>query len=50
MLHGMGIATGVDLDAIVACSSRLAALVGHELPSKYLKAALGAAAKKGRAA
>jgi hydroxymethylglutaryl-CoA lyase len=50
MLRGMGIQTGVDLDALVACSSRLAALVGHELPSKYLKAALGTQAKKGRAA
>jgi hydroxymethylglutaryl-CoA lyase len=50
MLHGMGIETGVDLDALVACSSRVAALVGHELPSKYLKAHLGAQARKGRAA
>jgi hydroxymethylglutaryl-CoA lyase len=50
MLRGMGIETGVDLDALVACSSRMAALVGHELPSKYLKAALGAQARKGRAA
>jgi hydroxymethylglutaryl-CoA lyase len=50
MLHGMGIETGVDLEALVACSSRVAALVGHELPSKYLKAALGAQARKGRAA
>jgi hydroxymethylglutaryl-CoA lyase len=48
MLHGMGIATGVDLDALVACSSRLAAVVGHEMPSKYTKAALGARAKSPR--
>jgi hydroxymethylglutaryl-CoA lyase len=46
MLHGMGIETGIDLDGLVACSSKVAALVGHELPSKYLKAALGSAAKK----
>jgi hydroxymethylglutaryl-CoA lyase len=46
MLHGMGIATGIDLDALVACSAKLAALVGHELPSKYLKAALGEQAKR----
>jgi hydroxymethylglutaryl-CoA lyase len=46
MLHGMGIETGIDLDGLVACSSKVAALVGHELPSKYLKAAIGAAAKK----
>ena len=50
MLHGMGIETGIDLEKLVAASSRFAALVGHELPSKYLKAALGEAAKKGRAA
>jgi hydroxymethylglutaryl-CoA lyase len=49
MLHGMGIETGVDLDALVACSSRIAALVGHELPSKYLKAHLGALSRKGSA-
>jgi hydroxymethylglutaryl-CoA lyase len=46
MLHGMGIQTGIDLDALVACSAKLAALVGHELPSKYLKAALGEQAKR----
>jgi len=50
MLHGMGIATGVDLERLVACASRVSALVWHELPSKYLKAALGAQARKGRAA
>jgi len=49
MLHGMGIETGVDLDALVAVSSRLGAVVGHELPSKYAKAALGARAKSARA-
>jgi hydroxymethylglutaryl-CoA lyase len=48
MLQGMGIDTGIDLDALVACSTKVAALVGHELPSKYLKAALGSAAKKTR--
>jgi hydroxymethylglutaryl-CoA lyase len=50
MLHGMGIETGVDLAALVGVSQKVAAMVGHELPSRYLKAALGAAAKKGRAA
>jgi hydroxymethylglutaryl-CoA lyase len=45
MLHGMGIDTGVDLEALVACASKLAAVVGHEMPSKYTKAALGARAK-----
>ena len=45
MLHGMGIDTGIDLDALVACAAKLAAVVGHEMPSKYTKAALGARAK-----
>lgn len=50
MLHGMGIATGIDLDALVACASRLAAVVGHEMPSKYTKAALGARSKASKRA
>ena len=49
MLHGMGIETGVRLDALVECSQRFAAVVGHELPSKYLKAALGEATRTGGA-
>ncbi|HEY1588037.1 MAG TPA: hydroxymethylglutaryl-CoA lyase [Polyangia bacterium] len=47
MLHGMGIDTGIDLEALVACASKLAAVVGHEMPSKYTKAALGARSKAG---
>jgi hydroxymethylglutaryl-CoA lyase len=47
MLNGMGIETGIDLDALVACSQKVTTLVGHELPSKYLKAHL---AQKARAA
>jgi hydroxymethylglutaryl-CoA lyase len=50
MLHGMGIETGVNLEKLVEVSTGVAALVGHELPSKYLKAALGAIARRGRAA
>jgi len=41
-LHAMGIDTGVDLDKLIAASQQIAAFVGHELPSKYLKAHLGA--------
>ena len=41
-LHAMGIETGVDLDRLVAASQQIAAFVGHELPSKYLKAHVGA--------
>lgn len=49
MLHAMGVETGVDLDKLVDCSQRVAALVGHELPSKYLKAHVGAKRRAGRA-
>jgi hydroxymethylglutaryl-CoA lyase len=45
MLHGMGVETGVDLEALCAVSARFASLVGHEMPSKYLKAHLGLKAR-----
>jgi hydroxymethylglutaryl-CoA lyase len=38
MLHGMGIATGVDLDKVAAASRALAPRLGHRLPSRYLQA------------
>jgi hydroxymethylglutaryl-CoA lyase len=38
MLHGMGIATGVDLDAVAEASRALAARLGRPLPSRYLQA------------
>ena len=38
MLHGMGIATGVDLDKVAASSRALAPRLGHALPSRYLQA------------
>jgi isopropylmalate/homocitrate/citramalate synthase len=38
MLHGMGIATGVDLDKVAAASRALAPRLGHALPSRYLQA------------
>jgi hydroxymethylglutaryl-CoA lyase len=41
-LHSMGIDTGIDVDKLIFASQRIAASVGHELPSKYLKAHLGA--------
>jgi hydroxymethylglutaryl-CoA lyase len=47
-LHSMGIETGIDLDKLVVASQQIAAFVGHELPSKYLKAHLGAAARAER--
>ena len=48
MLHSMGISTGIDLDKLVDCSRMAAAFVGHELPSKYLKAHLGKQARDRR--
>jgi hydroxymethylglutaryl-CoA lyase len=42
LLHAMGVETGVDLDRLVACSRQIGALVGHDLPSKYMKAHVGA--------
>jgi hydroxymethylglutaryl-CoA lyase len=39
MLHGMGIETGVDLQAVVRASRALARHLGRGLPSRYLQAA-----------
>jgi len=44
-LHAMGIQTGVDLEKLVAASQLVAASVGRDLPSRYLKAHLGQAAR-----
>jgi hydroxymethylglutaryl-CoA lyase len=38
MLHGMGVETGVDLDAVAATSRWLAAAIGRPLPGRYLRA------------
>src|SRR5690606_31408293 len=38
MLHGMDVATGIDLDKLTEASRIASAFVGHELSSKYLKA------------
>lgn len=38
MLHGMGIETGVDLDAVAAASRSIEGALGHPLPSRYLEA------------
>ncbi len=45
MLKGMGVETGVDLEKLVDVSRSVSAIVGHELPSKYLKAHLGERAR-----
>jgi hypothetical protein len=39
MLHGLGIDTGVRLDAIVDASRRMETIVGHLLPSRVFRAA-----------
>ena len=41
MLEGMGIHTGVNLEKLVDTSRLVASWIGHEMPSKYLKASLG---------
>ncbi|MDR5683520.1 MAG: hydroxymethylglutaryl-CoA lyase [Armatimonadota bacterium] len=38
MLHGMGIHTGVDLEAVTAASRYMESVLGHGLPSRYLQA------------
>jgi isopropylmalate/homocitrate/citramalate synthase len=38
MLHGLGLQTGVDLDAVAAASRALEPVLGHALPSRYLQA------------
>ena len=47
MLEGMGIDTGIDLQALVAASTFVSSIVGHDLPSKYWKAAVGEEARNG---
>lgn len=39
MLDGLGITTGVDLEAIVKASDFIEARIGHPLPSRYYRAA-----------
>jgi hydroxymethylglutaryl-CoA lyase len=50
MLHSMGISTGIDLERLINCSRLAASFVGHELPSKYLKAHVGKTARTRRIA
>src|SRR5215470_6449001 len=40
MLHEMGIATGVDLPALMACARMLEELLGHEVPGQTIKAGI----------
>jgi hydroxymethylglutaryl-CoA lyase len=50
MLHAMGVETGIDLDKLIEASRTAATFVGHDLPSKYLKAHLGKQARARRRA
>jgi hydroxymethylglutaryl-CoA lyase len=45
MLEGMGVRTGIDLDRLVDCARLASTVVGHEVPSKYYRAAVGARAR-----
>src|SRR5262249_18847669 len=42
LLPGLGISTGVDLDAVFAASTSLEPALGHPLPSRYVRARLAA--------
>jgi hydroxymethylglutaryl-CoA lyase len=46
MLNGLGIETGVALEAVVAASQAIEAAIGHPLPSRYVQAHRGAAAAR----
>lgn len=50
MLHSMNIETGIDLDKLILASRQAASFVGHDLPSKYLKAHIGKQARARRRA
>ena len=38
MLHGLGLETGMSLDAVYAASAAIEPVVGHALPSRYVRA------------
>ena len=46
MLDGLGIATGVRLDALIAASEFIESRVGHPLPSRYFQAARAAGRRR----
>lgn len=41
LLHGLGLDTGVDLNAVAAASRALEPLLGHPLPSRFVQATAG---------
>ncbi len=49
MLDGLGIETGVSLEAVMAASIAIESDLGHALPSRYVQAARATAARRGGA-
>jgi hydroxymethylglutaryl-CoA lyase len=49
MLEEMGVRTGVDMDRLIDCARLASTLVGHDMPSKYYRAAIGARQRGARA-
>ena len=49
LLNGLGISSGVDLDAIVEASRFIEPRLGHPLPSRYYRATIGRATAAARA-
>ena len=49
MLHGLGLAGDIDLDAVVAASAIIEPAVGHALPSRYFRAARALRAREAAA-
>ena len=47
MLHGLGLETGVSLDAVYAASTAIEPVVGHALPSRYVRARAATATAAG---
>jgi hydroxymethylglutaryl-CoA lyase len=50
MLHGMGVETGINLEALVEAGELAQELIGRKLAGKYLQAALGEREKAARRA
>jgi len=50
MLHGLGIATGINLEKLVDAGQLAEEILGKELPGRYLKATLAGRAKQAKKA
>jgi len=47
MLEGMGVRTGIDLDKLMLASQLASTVLGHEVPSKFYRAYMGARSRAG---